>query len=185
MDTDPVSFKEFDDYLRDLERINVLRLAYRPTPALAKARPNGFSSRAADIGSRRRQRRWRRGAAVEEMGVPEEFEIRSSLAKLRVEETNAVLELPHQLFEEPVTRDYQPDFIASRLLCAGWHKVVQSEIHGGCAVMIGPPRDQPDEYRSLGARVAPWQLHRHAEARVAGFVQNLLAKPERVFQPID
>ena len=31
MDTDPVSFKEFDDYLRDLERINVLTLAYRPT----------------------------------------------------------------------------------------------------------------------------------------------------------
>ena len=29
MDTDPVSFKEFDDYLRDLERINVLTLAYR------------------------------------------------------------------------------------------------------------------------------------------------------------
>src|SRR5258705_10890601 len=31
MDTDSVSFKEFDDYLRDLERINVLTLAYRPT----------------------------------------------------------------------------------------------------------------------------------------------------------
>src|SRR5262249_4798232 len=31
MDTDPVSFKEFDDYLRDLEPINVLTLAYRPT----------------------------------------------------------------------------------------------------------------------------------------------------------
>jgi len=31
MDTDPVSFKEFDDYLRDLERINVLTPAYRPT----------------------------------------------------------------------------------------------------------------------------------------------------------
>ena len=31
MDTDPVSFKEFDDYLHDLERINVLTFAYRPT----------------------------------------------------------------------------------------------------------------------------------------------------------
>jgi hypothetical protein len=31
MDTDPVSFEEFDDYLRDLERINILTLAYRPT----------------------------------------------------------------------------------------------------------------------------------------------------------
>ena len=31
MDTDPVSFKEFDDYMRDLERINVLTLAHRPT----------------------------------------------------------------------------------------------------------------------------------------------------------
>ena len=31
MDTDPVSFKEFDDYLRDLERINALTLAYSPT----------------------------------------------------------------------------------------------------------------------------------------------------------
>ena len=31
MDTDPVSAKEFDDYLRDLERINVLTLASRPT----------------------------------------------------------------------------------------------------------------------------------------------------------
>jgi hypothetical protein len=48
-------------------------------PALAKARPNGFSSRAAVIGSRRRQRRWRHVAPVEEMGAREEFEIRSSL----------------------------------------------------------------------------------------------------------
>ena len=31
MDTNPVSFEEFDDYLRDLERINILTLAYRPT----------------------------------------------------------------------------------------------------------------------------------------------------------
>jgi hypothetical protein len=31
MDTDPVSFKEFDDYLRDLESTNVLTLACRPT----------------------------------------------------------------------------------------------------------------------------------------------------------
>src|SRR6201987_1677150 len=31
MDTEPVSFEEFDDYLRDLERINILTLAYRPT----------------------------------------------------------------------------------------------------------------------------------------------------------
>jgi len=31
MDTEPTSFKEFDGYLRDLERINILTLAYRPT----------------------------------------------------------------------------------------------------------------------------------------------------------
>ena len=31
MDTEPTSFEEFDGYLRDLERINVLTLAYRPT----------------------------------------------------------------------------------------------------------------------------------------------------------
>src|SRR6202795_3642225 len=30
MDTEQTSFEEFDDYLRDLERINVLTLAYRP-----------------------------------------------------------------------------------------------------------------------------------------------------------
>ena len=52
MDTDPVSFKEFDDYLRDLERINVFDARFPSDPALAKARPSGFSSRAADIGSR-------------------------------------------------------------------------------------------------------------------------------------
>jgi putative cofactor-binding repeat protein len=37
MDTEPTSFEEFDGYLRDLERINVLTLAYRPT--LAKSAP--------------------------------------------------------------------------------------------------------------------------------------------------
>ena len=79
MDTDPVSFKEFDDYPRDLERINVLTLAYRPTLLWLKRAPSGFSSRAADIGSRRR--RWRHVAAVEEMGAREEFEARSSLAR--------------------------------------------------------------------------------------------------------
>jgi hypothetical protein len=31
MDTEPTSFEEFDGDLRDLERINVLTLAYRPT----------------------------------------------------------------------------------------------------------------------------------------------------------
>ena len=37
MDTDPVSFlRKFDDYLLDLERINVLTLAYRPTPPWLK-----------------------------------------------------------------------------------------------------------------------------------------------------
>ena len=77
MDTDPVSFKEFDDYLRDLERINVLTLAYRPTLLWLKRAFSGFSSRAADIGSRRRQRRWRHVAAVEEMGAREQFEARS------------------------------------------------------------------------------------------------------------
>ena len=78
MDTDPVSFKEFDDYLRDLERINVvLTLAYRPTLLWLKRAIAEFSSRAADIGYRRRQRRWRHVAAVEEMGAREEFEARS------------------------------------------------------------------------------------------------------------
>ena len=77
MDTDPVSFKEFDDYLRDLERINVLTLAYRPTLLWLKRALAEFSSRAADIGSRRRQRRWRHVAAVEEMGAREKFEARS------------------------------------------------------------------------------------------------------------
>ena len=47
--------------------------------ALAKARPDGFSSRAADIGSRRRQQRWRHVAAVEEVGAREEFEVRTWL----------------------------------------------------------------------------------------------------------
>jgi hypothetical protein len=31
MDTEPTSSEEFDGYLRDLERSNVLTLAYRPT----------------------------------------------------------------------------------------------------------------------------------------------------------
>lgn len=44
MDTDPVSFKEFDDYLRDLERNARLPSDH----ALAKARPSGFSSRGMD-----------------------------------------------------------------------------------------------------------------------------------------
>jgi hypothetical protein len=59
MDTDPVSFKEFDEYLCDLERINVLTLAYRPTLLWLR----------------------RYVAAVEEVGAREEFEVRSSLAR--------------------------------------------------------------------------------------------------------
>jgi len=31
MDTEPFSFEEFRDYLRELERVNALSLAYRPT----------------------------------------------------------------------------------------------------------------------------------------------------------
>ena len=63
--------------LRDLERINVFDARLPSDPALAKACPDGFSSRAADIGSRRRQQRWRHVAAVEEVGAREEFEVRS------------------------------------------------------------------------------------------------------------
>ena len=55
MDTDPVSFKEFDDYLRDLERINVLTLAYRPTMLWLKRAladfPAGRPISVLDVGS--------------------------------------------------------------------------------------------------------------------------------------
>jgi len=63
--------------LRDLERINVLTLAYRPTLLWLKRALAAFPAERADIGSRRRQRRWRHVAAVEEMGAREEFEARS------------------------------------------------------------------------------------------------------------
>jgi hypothetical protein len=40
--SDRVSFNEFDDYLRDLERINVLTLAYRPTQLWLKRALTAF-----------------------------------------------------------------------------------------------------------------------------------------------
>jgi hypothetical protein len=79
MDTDPVSFKEFDDYLRDLERINVLTLAYRPTLLWRKRALADFPAERPISVLDSRKRRWRHVAAVEEMGAREEFEIRSSL----------------------------------------------------------------------------------------------------------
>ena len=79
MDTDPVSFlRKFDDYLLDLERINVLTLAYRPTPLWLKRALADFPAEqpisALDVGSAG----WRHVAAIEEMGMREEFEARSS-----------------------------------------------------------------------------------------------------------
>jgi SAM-dependent methyltransferase len=69
MDTEPTSFEEFDGYLRDLERVNVLTLAYRPT--LAKSAPwpifrEGWPISVLDVGSGRggrlrRLRKWARG----------------------------------------------------------------------------------------------------------------------------
>src|SRR5215471_6510176 len=70
MDTDPVSFKEFDDYLRDLERINVLTLAYRPTLLWLKRALADFPEErpisVLDVGSGgggmlRQLRKWARG----------------------------------------------------------------------------------------------------------------------------
>ena len=70
MDTDPVSFKEFDDYLRDLERINVLTLAYRPTLLWLKRALADFPAErpisVLDVGSGgggmlRQLRKWARG----------------------------------------------------------------------------------------------------------------------------
>src|ERR1700751_236791 len=70
MDTDPVSFEEFDDYLRDLERINVVTLAYRPTLLWLKRALADFPAERAisvlDVGSGgggmlRQLRKWARG----------------------------------------------------------------------------------------------------------------------------
>jgi hypothetical protein len=70
MDTDPVSFKEFDDYLRDLERINVLALAYRPTLLwLKRALADFLAERPISVldvasgggGTLRQLRKWARG----------------------------------------------------------------------------------------------------------------------------
>jgi hypothetical protein len=69
MDTEPTSFEEFDGYLRDLERINVLTLAYRPTLLwLERATanfPGGRPISVLDVGSGRggmlrRLRKWAR-----------------------------------------------------------------------------------------------------------------------------
>jgi len=77
MDTDPVSFKEFDDYLRDLERINVFTLAYRPTLLWRKRALADFPAERPTSVLDSRKRRWRHVAAVEEMCAREEFEARS------------------------------------------------------------------------------------------------------------
>ena len=70
MDTNPVSFEEFDDYLRDLERINILTLAYRPTLLWLKRAvadlPAGRPISVLDVGSGgggmlRQLRKWARG----------------------------------------------------------------------------------------------------------------------------
>jgi hypothetical protein len=70
MDTDPVSFKEFDHYLRDLERINVLTLASRPTLLWLKRAPADFPAErpisVRDVGRGgggmlRQLRKWARG----------------------------------------------------------------------------------------------------------------------------
>jgi hypothetical protein len=67
MDTDPSSFEEFDDYLHDLERINILTLAYRPTLLWLKRAladfPVGRPISVLDVGSGgmlRRLRKWAR-----------------------------------------------------------------------------------------------------------------------------
>jgi SAM-dependent methyltransferase len=70
MDTEPTSFKEFDGYLRDLERINILTLAYRPTLLWLKRAvadfPVGRPISLLDVGSGgggmlRRLRKWALG----------------------------------------------------------------------------------------------------------------------------
>ena len=74
MDTDPVSVKEFDDYLRDLERINVLTLASRPTLLWLKRAPADFPAErpisVLDVGMGgggmlRQLRKWARGKQFE------------------------------------------------------------------------------------------------------------------------
>ena len=80
MDTEPTSFEEFDSYLRDLERINVSTLAYRPTLLWLKRAvanfPGGWPISVLDVGSGRGGPRWH-VAALEEMGTREEPEPRS------------------------------------------------------------------------------------------------------------
>jgi hypothetical protein len=77
MDTEPTSFEEFDGYLRDLERINVLTLAYRPTLLWLKRAmanfPGGRPISVLDVGQRPR---WQ-VAAAEEMGTRQETAARS------------------------------------------------------------------------------------------------------------
>jgi ubiquinone/menaquinone biosynthesis C-methylase UbiE len=79
MDTEPTSFEEFDGYLRDLERINVLTLGFDARlpshSALAKARavanfPGGWPISVLDVGSGRggmlrRLRKWARGKKLQ------------------------------------------------------------------------------------------------------------------------
>jgi SAM-dependent methyltransferase len=74
MDTEPTSFEEFDGYLHDLERINVLTLAYRPTLLWLKRAvadfPGGRPISVLDVGSGRggmlrRLRKWARGKKLQ------------------------------------------------------------------------------------------------------------------------
>jgi hypothetical protein len=74
MDTEPTSFGEFDGYLRDLERVNVLTLAYRPTLLWLKRAmanfPGGRPISVLGVGSGRsgmlrRLRKWARGKKLQ------------------------------------------------------------------------------------------------------------------------
>ena len=76
MDTDPVPVKEFDDYLRDLERINVLTLAYPPTVIWLKRALADFPAErpisVLDVGRGgsgmlRQLRKWARGKNLKQM----------------------------------------------------------------------------------------------------------------------